>query len=173
MSKRGGDAIVRLSLRIPEHLRARLETEARRHGISLNAEMVLGLQRAAVAEGVAPPSLPNVEGVAQRLREVPYDPRTDLFLSLMDLLGDIQALQGTLLDRISAHPGDAERSAMLAGLIKMQNRLYALAREEGIKITDVLQSLTLKTVKAALAENPELEVGDRPQDSSSRHKPAA
>jgi hypothetical protein len=44
MAKRADDAVARFSLRLPEQLRARLETEARRLGVSLNAEMVLALE---------------------------------------------------------------------------------------------------------------------------------
>jgi hypothetical protein len=46
VAKREEDATARFSLRLPEDLRAKLEDKARRHGISLNAEMVLLLNDA-------------------------------------------------------------------------------------------------------------------------------
>jgi transcriptional regulator with XRE-family HTH domain len=110
---------------------------------------------------------PSVEGAARRPREVPPDPRSGLFLSLMDLLGNVYRLQDTLLAARQAHPEVIEFSAILAAILELQNRLYALTREEGVKLTDLMHAMLLKEAKAALAADPEPEtMRDQPQHSS-------
>jgi hypothetical protein len=108
MVKRAKGQVVNLRLRIRESLRARLEKDARRTGISLNAEVERRLEDSYTAQK----ELEHVRELLKEQRRVIVEWQREIAegnKATTDLMGDIRTELGVLKGRVAVLKGRAAK----------------------------------------------------------------